>query len=99
MIDLLWIENNNNIKYALEVENSTNFISGIQRASNLDSSSNKIMVVPDTRIKEFKLIRDPLFIDNFKKYNWCSISYKEIEKLKSLRNPNKKDLDSYSKHI
>jgi len=99
MIDILWIDNNHNIKYALEVENSTNFTSGIQRASNLDSSTNKIMVVPDSRIREFKSIKDPLFIDSFKHYNWCFITYKEIENLKSLRNPTVKDLDNYSKHI
>ena len=57
------------------------------------------MIVPDSRIKEFKSIKDPLFIDNFKHYNWCFITYKEIENLKSLRNLTVKDLDSYSKHI
>ena len=73
------------IHYAFEVENSTNFTSGIQRASNLDCQINKIMVLPDYREKEFLAIKDPLFIDNFKKYNWSYIFYNDIMKLKSLR--------------
>jgi 16S rRNA G966 N2-methylase RsmD len=84
MIDMIWLKNNN-IHYAFEVENSTNFTSGIQRASNLDSKINKIMVLPNDREKEFLSIKDPLFIDNFKKYNWSYIFYNDIMKLKSLR--------------
>lgn len=99
MIDILWLEDNNNIKFALEVENSTNFTSGIQRASNLDQSSNRIMIIPDRRIKEFRSIQDPLFVNSFKNYCWSFMTYKEVENLKSLRNPTIKDLNSYAKQI
>ena len=45
MIDMLMIDKNNNIVYAIEVENSTNFTSGIQRCSNLGYETKKIMVI------------------------------------------------------
>lgn len=92
MIDMVWINNNSEIKYALEVENSTNFTSGIQRASNLDESINKIMVLPDKRKTEFLNIKDPLFIDNFKKYNWKYLFYSDVIKLKSLRKIKEEDI-------
>ncbi|MDR1663281.1 MAG: hypothetical protein LBR59_02620 [Endomicrobium sp.] len=51
MIDMLWIDKNN-IKYIIEVENATKFISGIQRASNADIAIPKLMVVPDNTEKK-----------------------------------------------
>lgn len=99
MIDILWIDKNNDIKFALEVENSTNFTSGIQRASNLGVETKKIMIVPDAREKEFKSIKDPMFIDSFKLYNWSYIFYSEIERFKSLRQIRDNDIESNSKKI
>jgi len=99
MIDILWIGDADNIICALEVENSTNFTSGIQRASNLGIEINKVMVLPDTRSSEFKTIRDPLFIDNFRHYNWHYVFYSEIDRLKSSRSLNKKDFESSFKNI
>lgn len=98
MIDMVWI-NKNNIEYAIEVENSTNFTSGIQRASNLDTLINKIMVLPNKRKTEFLSIRDPLFIDNFKKYNWGYLFYDDILKLKSLRNISKENIKTFLNRI
>lgn len=85
MIDMVWIKNDK-VEFAIEVENSTNFTSGIQRASNLDSEISKIMVLPNKRKEEFLSIKDPLFIESFKKYNWGYLFYDDIIKLKSLRN-------------
>jgi DNA modification methylase len=99
MIDILWIDKNDNIKYALEIENSTNFISGIQRASNLDIETKKLMITPDKRANEFKAIKDPLFIDNFRHYNWKYLFYSEVERLKSLREISNDDIESYLKSI
>jgi DNA modification methylase len=99
MIDMLWLDKDNNISYALEVENSTNFTSGIQRASNLDTGAKKLMIMPDERANEFKSIRDPLFIDNFRHYNWGYLFYSEIERLKSLIEVSDNDIRSHLKNI
>lgn len=98
MIDIVWVKDNN-IEYAVEVENSTNFTSGIQRASNLDKLITKIMVLPNKRREEFLGIRDPLFIDSFKKYNWGYIFYDDIVKLKSSRDIDKNNLMNFVKHL
>ena len=79
-IDLLWIKNNK-VQYSFEIENSTKFISGIQRGSNLDESTPKIMVMPDNRRKEFLNNKDPLFIEQFRNYNWSYIFYSDIVKI------------------
>lgn len=85
MIDMLWLNDSNDIQYAIEVENSTNFTSGVQRASNLDIETKKIMIVPDKREKEFLSIKDPMFISSFQHYQWGYMFYSEIERLKELR--------------
>lgn len=84
MIDMLWIKGGE-IKYAIEVENSTKFTSGLQRGSNLDKTINKIMVLPEIRKEEFLKIRDPMFVNTFKSQNWGYIFYQDIKKLKSSR--------------
>jgi len=99
MIDILWIDENENIKYALEIENSTNFTSGIQRASNLDIKTKKLMIIPDKRANEFRAIKDPLFIDNFRHYNWKYLFYSEVERLRSLREIGNDDIESYLESI
>jgi 16S rRNA G966 N2-methylase RsmD len=96
MIDVLWIDNNQNIQFALEVENSTNFTSGVQRASNLEISTSKLMIVPDERKKEFKALADPLFTDNFKHYNWRYLYYSAVERLASSQKIDIKDIDKYT---
>lgn len=99
MIDILWITNLNVIDYAIEVENSTHFTSGIQRASNLEQNTKRIMVIPDGREREFVSIRDPLFINSFNMYGWKYLFYKEVELLKSKRDIIPSDLDKYLKNI
>lgn len=98
MIDMLWL-NDNNVACALEVENSTNFTSGIQRASNLGSDVPKIMVVPDSRVTELNGVNDKLFVDSFKKYNWKYITYTDVERLSSLRVISYEDVKGVSKDI
>ncbi|MBN2572845.1 MAG: hypothetical protein JXA68_12010 [Ignavibacteriales bacterium] len=80
MIDMLWLENEK-IKFAIEVENSTNFTSGIQRASNLEKEIPKIMVIPDERKNELTSIKDKLFIDNFNFYKWQYLLYSDVSKI------------------
>ena len=97
MIDLIWI-NNKNIVRVFEVENTTNLISAIQRASNLDNTISKIMVIPNDREKELKRISDPLFKESFDKYCWQYILYSDIDKILQSK-LDKTILDSFLKNI
>lgn len=98
MIDMVWIKNDK-VEFAIEVENSTNFTSGIQRASNLDIGISKLMVLPNKRKAEFLSIKDPLFIESFKKYNWGYLFYDDIIKLKSLRNISSENIKTFLNHF
>ena len=98
MVDMLWIKDGT-IDYALEVEHSTNFTSGVQRVSNLDDHTKKLMIIPDERTAEFTALRDPLFVDNFIRYNWKYLSYSDIERLKSLQSITPEDSNTYAKEI
>jgi DNA modification methylase len=98
MIDMVWIKNDK-VEFAIEVENSTNFTSGIQRASNLDIEISKLMVLPNKRKAEFLGIKDPLFVESFKKYNWGYLFYDDIIKLKSLRNIDAKNIKTFLNHF
>ncbi|MGB0879118.1 MAG: DNA methyltransferase [Polaribacter sp.] len=80
MIDLIWLKNEK-IKIIFEVENSTNFTSGIQRGSNLPNDVLKIMVIPNHREHELNRISDPLFIESFKKHNWNYLLYSDVDKI------------------
>jgi DNA modification methylase len=96
MIDALWIKDEN-IVSAIEVENSTNFTSGIQRASNLDKSITKLMIIPDYREQEIRSILDPLFVYAFADNNWKFINYTDIEKNTHLRSISLSDLLKFCK--
>jgi DNA modification methylase len=87
MIDLLWVKNGE-IKVALEVENSTNFTSGIQRASNLSHCIPKLMIVPNYRENEINSIKDPLFVESFKSNGWRYLTYSDVDKSLHLRDIN-----------
>ena len=98
MIDMVWIKDDK-VELAIEVENSTIFTSGIQRASNLDIGISKLMVLPNKRKAEFLCIKDPLFVESFKKYNWGYLFYDDIIKLKSLRNIDAKNIKTFLNHF
>ena len=97
MIDLIWIKNKNIVR-VFEVENTTNLISAIQRASNLDNIISKIMVIPNDREKELKRISDPLFKESFDKYCWQYILYSDIDKILQSK-LDKTIFDSFLKNI
>ena len=94
MIDMLWVKDSK-IQYALEVENSTNFTSGIQRGSNLNIEVKKIMIMPDTRKSEFTNISDPMFKDSFNHYNWLYMFYTDVDNISNQRNISKTSLETY----
>jgi DNA modification methylase len=98
MIDMLWIRNDE-IAYAIEVENSTNFTSGIQRASNLNSKVPKLMIVPDQRVLELQRLRDRLFVDNFKHYSWSFMSYTDVERVIGLNSLSLEVLGSFGRTL
>ena len=85
MIDLVWLENSK-VTAVFEVENSTNFTSGIQRASNLAREIPKVMVIPDYREKEINRITDPLFVESFRDHGWVYMKYSDIERILGQRN-------------
>ena len=94
-IDVLWLKNNK-IEIALEVENSTGFMSAIRRCSNLELDIKKIMVLPDKREKKLLKIPDPLFIESFKKYQWTYGLYSEVESVTSSTYNN---VDTFNKKL
>ena len=84
MIDLIWLKDNK-IVAVIEVENSTNFTSGIQRASNLPTDIPKVMAIPDYRKSEINRIVDPLFVESFSEHGWVYMQYSDLEKISSQR--------------
>lgn len=94
MIDMLWIKDNK-ILYAIEIENSTNFTSAIQRASNLDNEVHKYMIIPNQREKELLSMKDEFFINGAKNYNWKYLLYSDIDKLFA----SKQNLSIFEKRI
>lgn len=98
MIDLVWIEDQK-IKAVFEVENSTNFTSGIQRASNLPKNIPKVMVIPDSRDAEINRITDPLFTKSFKEHGWVYMKYSDIERIVSQRNVTFEDFLKFGREL
>lgn len=95
MIDMLWLTKTNGrfrVAWAIEVENTTDFISAIQRASNLPPETPKLMVVPDKRERELRGGGDPVFLDNFRKYRWRYLTYARMDKLRAARRKNENDI-------
>ncbi len=96
MVDMVWVDNAE-MKYFIEVENSTTITSAIQRASNADSEIPKLIVIPDSRESELKAMRDEFFINGFKDYSWKYAIYSDIDKISSSKlnlNDFLKDIDS-----
>lgn len=100
MIDVLWLTNDlSKVTAAFEVENSTNFTSALQRASNLEPSTLKFMVVPDDREGELLGMTDPLFVAAFHTYSWKYVTYSAIDKLAGYSKASLKELMSVSKDV
>ncbi len=81
MVDMIWFDKNNKMNYLIEVENSTNITSAIQRASNADKEIPRLIVIPDSREKELLSIKDKFFIDGFNEYGWKYIIYSDVDKV------------------
>lgn len=98
MIDMLWLKDGK-IEFIIEVENTTKFTSGIQRASNVEANIPKLMVIPDHRKNEFLKIGDKLFTENFKGYNWKYLFYSDVENLKQSRKIDRALIDTFTKEL
>jgi len=99
MIDQLWLDPDANIRVAIEVENSTNFISAVQRASNLVGDIPKFMIIPDYREYEILSIPDPLFISAFNAHGWKYLKYSDVERLASMRVVTYSDVLTYCRSL
>jgi 16S rRNA G966 N2-methylase RsmD len=100
MIDLVWLlRSQGAIRCVFEVENTTDFTSAIQRASNIDKAIPKIMVIPDERKTELGQTRDPLFISSFSENNWGYITYDDVGRLFNYSMPTVELLLSYKKTL
>ena len=87
MIDIIWLKEKK-IKILYEIENSTNMISALQRASNLRQEDiQRIMVIPDEREHELKRIKDPMFQENFSTQSWRYLRYNDVDKLSTNKQP------------
>lgn len=98
MIDAIWLLDEK-VTCIFEVENSTNFMSAIQRGSNLPKELPKFMVIPDSRKAELLSKVDPLFQQSFSENNWRYILFSEIKRLKGFSMTNLAELKSTSKAI
>lgn len=99
MIDMIWLSKANSIEAVFEVENSTDFIGAISRASCLSASVPKFMVIPEKRENEFRNYKDPFFIKGFVDNNWKYLFYKDVELLKTAGSISLAKIESYAKGL
>lgn len=100
MIDVVWLsKSQKSISCVFEVENTTDFTSAIQRASNLEAATPKMMVIPDQRETELKQIRDPLFLSAFGENNWGYATYDDVGRFSGYSKPTLESLLSYRKTL
>lgn len=98
MIDTIWI-NENDIQCIFEVENSTNFTMALQRASNLDCSVKKFMVIPEDREAELRAVKDPIFINLFAEYNWKYLTYNQVMRMVASKSVDFSTIEEISKTL
>ena len=99
MVDMIWLNRSNSIAAVFEVENSTDFIGAISRASWLSYSIPKFMIIPEKRKKEFLSYKDPFFKKGFVDNNWKYLFYRDIELLKTAGSISLAKINSYAKGL
>ncbi len=100
MIDMIWVEKAaSRIVAAFEVENSTDFIGAIGRASNISDSVPKFMIIPKRREVEFLRFRDPLFVESFRTQSWKYLLYEDIERLATAKVVSISDIGKSAKDV
>ena len=98
MMDCVWI-NDGFISAIFEVENSTNFVEAVGRASNIEADIPKFMIIPEERRQELMNYRDKMFIDAFRSHFWRFMTYEDLRKLAASRNLNIDDIMEVSDTI
>ena len=100
MIDLIYLSKPRpSINCIFEVENTTDFTSALQRASNIEPHIPKVMVIPDRRERELNKISDPLFLSAFSENNWGYITYSDVERFFVNSKPSIETLLEYRKPL
>jgi SAM-dependent methyltransferase len=100
MIDAIWLSpKEDSVKCVFEVENTTDFLSALHRASNLECAIPKIMVVPDDRESELLRTKDPLFVREFAAGNWRYTTYSVLGNLAGYSRPSMRELLAVSKDL
>lgn len=101
-IDAIWFKEDK-IYYIFEVENTTNFTDTLIRASNLSDAdfTKKIIVMPYKRRNLLtRKLKEPMFEENFKRYDWRITTYEQIESFAKKKDIKIEDFDViYSKTI
>jgi hypothetical protein len=96
MIDAIWLAGTG-VTCIFEVENSTDFMSAIQRGSNLPASISKFMVIPSSRESELLSKSDPLFKQSFGTNSWRYILIPDVTRLCGFSTPTMAELNRISK--
>ncbi|MBR6841706.1 MAG: hypothetical protein IKM77_05330 [Prevotella sp.] len=98
MMDCVWIKDKR-IVAVFEVENSTNFIDAVRRASNIEADIPKFMIIPERRKQELLNYKDSMFVNSFKEQSWQYLMFEDIRKLASSRNITIDDIKALSQTL
>lgn len=98
MMDCVWIRDGQ-IVTIFEVENSTNFVDAVGRASNIESEIPKFMIIPERRKQELLNYKDPMFVKSFKEQSWHFLLFDDIRKLSSSVNITINDIQDLSNNL
>ena len=100
MIDAVWLNKSSGaIESIFEVENSTTFMSAIQRGSNLDPNIPKFMIIPNRRERELLSLSDPLFKTSFAENHWRYARYDSIARLSKFSTPTLDEVSRIAKDL
>ena len=98
MMDCVWIKEGE-IAAVFEVENSTNFVDAVGRASNIEADIPKFMIIPERRKQELLNYKDSMFVNSFKENSWQYLMFEDIRKLATSRNISIDDIKALSKTL
>jgi DNA modification methylase len=93
-IDVLWIEEDNVIRYIFEIENTTAITEAIVRGSNIPSELVKrVIIIPKEReTLLYRKMVDPILSENIEKFGWKFIFYDDLENF-FIKNSRKKEIN------
>lgn len=98
MMDCVWIKDGK-IVTIFEVENSTNFVDAVGRASNIETGIPKFMIIPERRKQELLNYRDPVFVNSFREHSWHFLLFDDIRKLSTSNSITIYDIQALSNDL